>query len=78
MVKHHLRQAAKRIDSITQYFGYDNMKELESKKKEFVYGENKVTFDWTFEGGLIRLEREKNTKRPILNYIISTKKEKSD
>jgi len=66
------------IDSITQYFGYDNMKELEFKKKYFVYGENEVTFDWTFEGGLIRLEREENTKRPTLNYIISTKKEKSD
>jgi hypothetical protein len=66
------------IDSITQYFGYDNQDELKSKKKEFVYGDKEVTFDWSFEGGLIRLEKEEDTKRPILNYIISTRKEKRD
>lgn len=66
------------IDSITQYFGYDDLKELKSKKKEFIYGDNEMTFEWTFEGGLIRLEREENTKRPILNYIISTKNENSE
>jgi hypothetical protein len=61
------------IDTITQYFGYDNMSELELKKKKFVYGDEEVTFDWSFEGGMIRLEKEEDTKRPILNYIISTK-----
>jgi len=66
------------IDTITRYFGYDNQQELESKKKEFVYGDKEVTFDWTFEGGLIRLEKEEDTRRPILNFILSTKKEKSD
>jgi len=66
------------IDTITRYFGYDNQEELESKKKEFVYGDKVVTFDWTFEGGLIRLEKEEDTKRPILNYILLTRKEKSD
>lgn len=62
------------IDLITKYFGYEDHKELESKKKEFVYGDSEVTFDWTFEGGLIRLEKEVETKRPILNYLISTSK----
>ncbi|WP_025741082.1 hypothetical protein [Aquimarina pacifica] len=66
------------IDSIAQYFGYNNQDELKSKQKEFVYGDKEVSFDWTFEGGLIRLEKEEDTKRPILNYIISTRKEKSD
>ena len=65
------------IDSVTEYLGYDNQEELESKKKEFVYGDKEITFDWTFEGGLIRLEKEEDTQRPILNYIISTRKEKS-
>ncbi|MGG6231995.1 hypothetical protein [Tenacibaculum sp. SDUM215027] len=66
------------IDTITQYFGYDNDEELEFKKNEFVYGDKEVTFDWNFKGGLIRLEKEDHTKRPILNYILSTKKEKDD
>jgi len=67
------------IDTITQFFGYDDQQELESKKKEFVYGDKEVNFDWTFEGGLIRLEKEEDTKRPILSYILSTsRKGKSD
>jgi len=64
------------IDSITRYFGYEDTKVLDSKKKEFVYGEKEVTFDWAFNGVLIRLEKEEETKRPILNYLISAKNEK--
>ncbi|WP_228853064.1 hypothetical protein [Aegicerativicinus sediminis] len=66
------------IDTIAQYFGYDNQQELESKKKEFVYGDKKVAFNWTFDGGLIILEKEEDTKRPVLNYIISTRKVTTD
>lgn len=66
------------IDTICEYFGYEDSNELELKKQEFVFSEKEVTFDWNFEGGLIRLEREEDTKRPILNYVISTKKEKSE
>jgi len=63
------------VDAITAYFGYDNIDELKAKKHELVYaeGDNDNAIDWVFEGGMIRLEREEDTKRPILNYIISTK-----
>jgi len=66
------------IDTLVEYFGYDNMTELESKKKEFVYGEELITFDWSFGNGLIRLSKDEETRRPLLNYIISIKEEKSD
>jgi len=66
------------VDSVCSYFGYENTEELTVKKKEFVYNDNGTTFDWHFEGGLIRLENEEDTKRPSLSYIISTQKKKSD
>jgi len=64
------------IDSLTDFFGYTNKDELAVKKKEFVYEDNKTIFEWSFDGGLIRLENEEDTKRPVLNYILSTKKKK--
>jgi len=66
------------VDSVTTFFGYEDKNELTVKKKEFVYEDKQTIFDWSFDGGLIRLENEEDTKRPILNYIISTKKKKSD
>ncbi len=63
------------IDTLTDYFGYDDKAELESKKKMFVYGDEIVTFDWSFENGLIRLSKDEETKRPELNYIISINEE---
>ncbi|PCE64146.1 hypothetical protein [Sediminicola luteus] len=64
------------IDTITRCFGYDDLQELKIKKKEFVYEDKDITFEWIFEGGFIRLEKEENTRRPILNYVLSIKKEK--
>src|SRR5690606_23717742 len=61
------------IDSICEYFGYVNKEELATKKNEFVYDNKRTTFDWSFEGGLIRLENQEDIKRPTLSYIISTK-----
>lgn len=61
------------IESVCNFFGYENKEELAIKKKEFVYDDQKAIFDWSFEGGLIRLENEEDTKRPTLSYIISTK-----
>lgn len=61
------------IDSVIDYFGYENKEELRSKKNEFVYEDKGTIFDWNYEGGLIRLENEEDTKRPTLSYIISTK-----
>jgi hypothetical protein len=61
------------IDSVCDFFGYENKEELEIKKNEFVYENKETVFDWCFQGGIIRLENEEHTKRPILRYIISTK-----
>jgi len=61
------------IDYVCDYFGYENMEELEIKKNEFVYEDKETKFDWSFEGGLIRIENEEDTKRPTMSYIISTK-----
>jgi hypothetical protein len=66
------------IDVVTDFFGYENKGELELKKNDFVYDKKDTTIDWSFDGGLIRLEKEEDTKRPILNYIISMKNEKND
>lgn len=61
------------IDSVCDYFGYENKEELKIMKNEFVYEDKGTKFDWSFEGGLIRLENEEDTKRPTLSYIILTK-----
>ncbi len=61
------------IDTVCDYFGYENKEELETKKNEFVYEDKGALFDWSFEGGLIRMENEEDTKRPILSYILSAK-----
>jgi len=71
-------EAENLIDSISEYFGYDDKKDLELKKKEFVYGNKEIIFKWNFDGGFILLEKEEDTKRPVLNYIISKKQEKSN
>lgn len=65
------------IDSMTEFFGYEDKIELERRKKEFVYENKNTTFDWSFDGGIIRLENEEDTRRPILSYIISTKNKKA-
>lgn len=61
------------VDTVCDFFGYENKEELTIKKNEFVYKNKGTMFDWSFEGGLIRLENEEHTKRPTLSYIISTK-----
>jgi hypothetical protein len=63
---------------LINFFGYKNKEELAVKKNEFIYEDKDTIFEWSFEGGLIRLENEEDTKQPILNYILSTKKKKSD
>ena len=71
-------ESEKLIDIVAEYFGYDDMKEFELRKNEFVYGDKEIEFEWHFEGGIILLEKDKESKRPILSYFVSMKKEKSD
>lgn len=66
------------IESVTDFFGYQNKEERDTKKSQFVYESQDISFEWYFQGGLIRLIKDEETKRPILNYIISTKKEKEN
>lgn len=60
------------IDRVCNFFGFDNNQEHLDKKQEFVYGDNEVAFIWNFEGGLIKLENDAETHRPLLTYIILT------
>lgn len=57
------------IDSICEYFGYEDKNELAIKKNEFVHEDKKTVFEWVFKGGVIRLNKEQETKRPVLSYI---------
>ncbi|MDA3813499.1 MAG: hypothetical protein PF570_04520 [Candidatus Cloacimonetes bacterium] len=60
------------INSIVKVFGYNNDQELNKKKKEFVYEDNDTSFDWSFDQGFVKLIKDEETKRPLLNIIIST------
>lgn len=62
------------IDSVCEYFGYPDRNEQEDKKRHFNCDEEEVTFEWTFDGGAVILEKEEDTKRPILVYYLSTEK----
>ncbi len=63
-------EAERCIDTICNFFGYKDKIELEQKKKEFVYGEASIEFLWRFSGGIIKLEKDEETKRPVLVYVI--------
>lgn len=59
------------IDSIVETFGGYEKHDIEELKRKFVYeDENNIVFEWRFEDGIIRLQKEEDTRRPILNYII--------
>ena len=60
------------IDRVSSFFGYDDEKELAEKKKEFTFGDKELDFQWNFNGGLIKLEKDNDTKRPLLTYIFTT------
>lgn len=58
------------IDSIIEAFGGYEKHDFEELKRKFVYEDENVVFEWRFEDGIIRLQKEEDTKRPVLNYII--------
>ncbi|MFK7799920.1 MAG: hypothetical protein AB8E82_20875 [Aureispira sp.] len=68
------------IDRIVERFGYDDREGLKYIKEDFVYGDKQVDISWAFDGGVIKLEKDEDTKRPILSYFIALNqtKEKSD
>ena len=56
------------IDRVCLFFGNDNDDEFAEKKRKFVYGEKEVEFIWKFDIGLIKLERDIETRSPTLTY----------
>jgi hypothetical protein len=67
-------EAEKVIDRVTAFFGFDDQEELQRRKQELVYGKDfNAKFLWDFQGGKIILEKDTDTQRPILSYVISTK-----
>jgi len=73
-------EAEKLIDRIVTVFGYDDKEELEEIKKEMLYGDKESEITWSFNKGVIKLEIDKNTKRPILSYFfaLNDENEKSE
>ncbi len=60
------------IDRICNFFGYEDNEEFKIKKNEFVYGDNAVVFMWNYESGIIKLEKDNESRRPELTYIVRT------
>lgn len=65
-------EAERLIDRICNLFGYEDNQDHSDKKQEFVYGDKEVVFIWNFEGGIIKLEKDVETHRPMLTYIVLT------
>ncbi|MBK8722313.1 MAG: hypothetical protein IPL95_08615 [Saprospiraceae bacterium] len=63
-------EAERLIDRICNFFGYEDNQEHLVKKQEFIYSDKEVVFLWNFDGGIIKLEKDIKTHRPILNYIV--------
>lgn len=66
------------LDTIIALFGLDDMAAYPEKKREFVYGDNAPVFMWHFAGGLIKLEREEDTHRPSLTFVLAIGQEPGD
>ncbi len=68
-------EAERLVDRVCNFFGYENNQEYLTKKHEFVYGENEIVFMWNFNNGVIKLEKDIETQRPLLTYIVLVAKE---
>lgn len=66
------------LDTIIALFGLDDMAAYPDKKREFVYGDKAPMFLWHFAGGLIKLEREEDTHRPSLTFVLAIGQESGD
>jgi hypothetical protein len=59
-------------------FGLDDKAAYSEKKREFVYGDKAPVFLWQFPGGLIKIEREEDTHRPSLTFVLAVQQEPGD
>lgn len=66
------------LDTIIALLGLDDMTAYPDKKREFVYGDKAPMFLWQFPGGLIKLEREEDTHRPSLTFVLAFGQESGD
>jgi len=63
------------VNTITDFFGCDDLETLEMMKKEFLNDKSDYFFKWEREYGLVQLEKEEGTKLPILRFVLPTRKE---
>jgi hypothetical protein len=71
-------ETIKVLESITEHFGYQDKEERNEKIKQFTYEKEYTPFQWSFQNGLILLDKDEETNRPILSYAISTKENKEN
>lgn len=65
------------VDRICDFFGEEDKKEdeMRKKKREFVYENLGTEYNWQFQSGLIKLEKDDESGRPLLIYIIPVENE---
>ena len=68
-------ESEKLIDRVVRQFGFLEFKELEKKKKEFVHEVTETDFVWNFKGGQTRLEKDPDSMRPTLTFLVTFNKE---
>jgi hypothetical protein len=66
------------LDCMVALFGLDDKAAYSEKKREFVYGDKAPVFLWQFPGGLIKIEREEDTHRPSLTFVLAVQQEPGD
>lgn len=66
------------VKDVCGFFGIEDENEFESKKEAFVYKNEDVEFVWRFENGIIKLEKDEDTNRPLLVYIVVASNENSE
>lgn len=58
------------IDSVVETFEGYSKQEVEKLKSRFIYEDEDVVFEWKIDNGIIRLQKEEDTKHPFLIYIL--------
>lgn len=59
------------VDNICKHFGITNEEEFLEKKKEFIYGDKEINFTWRFDNSVVTLEKDIETYRPVLTYVVA-------
>lgn len=68
-------EAERLIDRVVSVFGYDDMEKLQEIKQKMIYGDKESELVWFFNKGAIKLEKDEDTRRPILTYFFALNNE---